>query len=139
MKINYKTLPSMRFAKHLSLVMLTLSALWYFQTQRADVGLVMSDVGTNPTSDIPNPTSTTPSFIPSGVLTQKTSTPQPIQPYKVSITRNGSAEDEGEEHEDFEKEQQEKAEYSEERSRFDFDMLKDPGQQQSILHSLLQH
>ncbi len=128
MKINYKTLLSMRFALRLSLVMLTLSALWFYQTQHVDVGLVMSDVGatlksdiTNPTSDITNPTSATPS-----VLTQKTSIPKAIQPYKVSITRNGSVEDEDEEHEDFEKEQAERAEYSEERERFDFDFLKDP-------------
>ena len=127
MKINYKTLVSMRFAKRLSLVMLTLTALWFFQTRHTDVGLVMSDVGATPkseetqTTDIQNPTSTTPS-----VLRQKTSTPKVIQPYRVSITRNGSVEDEDEEHEDFEKEQKERAEYSEERDRFDFDMLKDP-------------
>ena len=57
----------MRFAKRLSLVVLILSALWFYQSRQqapsVDVGLVMSDVGAFPTSEIRPPTSKRPRTI----------------------------------------------------------------------------
>ena len=82
MKINYKTLLSMRFAKRLSLVMLTLTTLWFFQTRHADVGLRIADVGATPKSEIIIPTSniTNPTSTPPSVLRQKKSEETVILP-----------------------------------------------------------
>jgi hypothetical protein len=71
---------------------------------------------------------TQPSTIPPSVFDQKEVKKRGAKPESLSFKRNGLEGDneEDEDHESPEKEQADKAFWSEERDRFDFDMLKDP-------------